>query len=324
MQTEKTEECWGWIPILTQKLFFDVLMTDFKKTKEVSELTEEESNKITKHILKHRENFLSQNKKYYSQIVGGAYKAANKVKVIFSVDSNNKIDHALFFINNSEPAISASCTIEDRGLVSINLLKPGATSYRIGKMVFTRIRDVYHAHTHHHTGDLLLEPVIAKDKNDAIEKIFGKFELKIFSYLKKIKEFIDREINLSRRVLSRLGIFYKPSSNYATELLAKAKGEMLYALNFTNLFKTTKDSLNLRVFTFSNAYNSIDVLSRRIEAERNSFFNTTMVWLTIGIFALTVLIAQLTYRAFIIQQNIIKIQNFSSKNLKTILTNPTK
>lgn len=80
--------------------------------------------------------------------------------------------------------------------------------------------------------------------------------------------------------------------------MAKAKGEMLYALNFINLFKSTEAELEPKEFIFSNAYTSIEVLSKRIETKHSSRFNTIMVWFTIGIFLLTVFIMILTYKIY--------------------------
>lgn len=288
-------EWWGWIPILTQKVFFKKALSDIRRLN-IKEVGKDERELINSN---HREYALHSEKKYFTQTKKAKYKAAQDIKIIFSLNPNKKIEHVLAFTTELYPIINATCEIEDNGLIKIVLSKnQSITPPRAIRTIYAHIRDLYHTHTHHSTEDLLLQPVIAEDRTDAIKiLLIDKYNSKIFYYLKEIKELVgEEETSKSRVKLWRLLGFRGERSKFtaAVDLTTKAEGEMLYALNFIKLFKNEIDNPEQQESLFSNAYSAINVLVKKLELHHSSLLNTIMAWLSVIITALTFFIAILT------------------------------
>ncbi len=265
---------YGWIPILTKNLLFGYFIKELEKEKKIVE--GEEKKKL--------DDILSKtNGRYYIHETHEDVKD-EKFKVIISVD-DNKIDHIFIFkhlnstLCDKNIAAKASCNIENNGLVKLKVESTELKDWEeheIIKQVYIIIRDVYHHHTHHDPqAEILLRPVTAKDKNDAIEQIVNQFQEKIITYHTLIRKDIKNENDFDD----------------ASNLVVKAKGEMVYASTFIDLFKGDLNELQSYFSVFSNAFKSIDVLASDIESVYTLRLTRIITGLTIGILVLTAPIA---------------------------------
>lgn len=270
---------YGWIPILGTRLYFNYAIEELEKSgKEVSK--EDVESLGIKYDPKH---------KYYSIYTREDVKN-KEFKSIVSVDKNNKVDN--IYITDKEGKklkAQAGCEIDDRGLVALELKSPEEKDVykeRDKAYAFYRIvRDIYHTHTHHNDSkDSLLKIVPTNDKSEAIEQILSHFEQKIV---------------IAHKELRNIATVLSPREyDYAARLITQSEGEMIYALNFVNLFKA---EIRLKTqnpekdkeynFVFSNALQSLNVLASNGYNYLNYKYNylnysTTMI-LTYAIFLLT-------------------------------------
>jgi hypothetical protein len=214
-----------------------------------------------------------------------------KFKIVVCIQ-NYQINN--FFAYNRKGAIKAhaKCTIHDDGLVEIELdhktvpigkkIQP-----EVAKWVYISIRDVYHSHINHTKyEDILLKPVLAANKDEAVERLLAQFDEKITHYYKVIKTDIETHRDFDQ----------------AIKLTNKAKGEMTYAISFTRLFKNCIKDFESYLSVFSNSFQSLSNSFQSITtlAETRESFHKTRVLniLTLAIVALTAPIAtDATYEA---------------------------
>ncbi|CAD6491242.1 MAG: hypothetical protein CHKLHMKO_00096 [Candidatus Argoarchaeum ethanivorans] len=237
---------WGWIPILTKKVHFEYGIS--KIPREGWEIaSNEEKTEIcqilgtdTVECYRHWDCEDENNKKFKIIVCIQNYKINN----IFAYDSKGVIK------------AHAKCTIHDDGLVEIELdhktvpikekIQP-----KVAKRVYISIRDVYHSHTHHTKyEDILLKPVLAANKDKAVERLLYQYDEKIIHYHKVIKPDIESHKDFDE----------------ARNLIGRAKGEMTYAVSFTRLFKRYINDFELYISVFSNSFQSITTLAETIES----------------------------------------------------------
>ncbi len=256
---------WGWIPILTKKVLFEYLI-DRLEQNGWEKVSEEEKESI-RYILKTDE---IQCYRYYDS----EDKNGKKFKAIICI-TDYKIIHV--FMHDSEDNIKAhsECTIHDDGIVEIKLDSDTAST-KVAKRIYILIRNVYHSHTHHGAyDDLLLKPVIADNKKEAIEKILNQYEKKIIEYHRTIKDDIENEKDFP----------------LAIKQITKSNGEMAYALAFTELTKLQIKEPESYNSIFSNSIQSINVLAKETELIYNNSLSRSLNGLTIAILVLTFPIA---------------------------------
>ena len=256
---------WGWIPILTNKVHFEYLISIMEHDG-FADLSESDI-EFVRNILETKEYIC-----YMRE--DSEDKNSNKYKVIICL-KDYKIEHVLFFDGENTLKAHAQCSICDDGFVEIKLDDDSATiSDRIkpdvAERVYIVVRDVYHSHTHHDKyDDLLLHPVLADNKKNAVEKLLDHYEKKIITYHKAIK------------------IDVKDDSNEAIDLITLAKGEMEYASALVVQQSKHIDDFESYKNVFSNSLQSISVLSDYIELKFNHRMTQALNWLTIAIIFVT-------------------------------------
>lgn len=256
---------WGWIPILTKKVLFEYFIDQLEQNG-WEKVSEDEKESI-RYILKTNEIRCY---RYYDS----EDKNGKKFKAIVCIN-NYKIIHV--FMHDSEDNIKAhaECAIHDDGIVEIKL-DSDESSTKIAKRIYILIRDIYHSHTHHGMyDDLLLKPVIADNKKEAIEKILNQYEKKIIEYHRVIKEDIEKQKDFPE----------------AIKQITKFNGEMTYALAFTKLTKLHNQEHEIYNSIFSNSIQSINVLAKETELIYNNSLSRSLNGLTIAILVLTFPIA---------------------------------
>ena len=140
------------------------------------------------------------------------------------------------------------------------------------KRFYIVIRDVYHSHTHHDMyDDILLHPVLADNKKDAIEKLLNQYERKIITYHKAIK----------------IDIKGHNDFNAAINLITLSKGEMGYASALVALQSEQIDGFESYKNVFLNSFQSITVLANEIELKFNNNMSRLLNGLTVGIIFVT-------------------------------------
>jgi len=256
---------YGWIPILTKNLLYDRFIKELEKEKERVEGEEE----------KKLNEILSKTGRYYIHETHEDVEN-NKVKVIISIDDRNAIDRVLIFVKDNVLAAHASCNIEDNGLVMLKLEYPKEKDawkeHEIIMQVYIIIKDLYHHHTYHEPyEEILLLPVSAKDKTDAITRLVDQYQEKITAYHTIIWKDIKNKMEF----------------DVVWELVSRAKIEMVYASVFLQLFgKNIKDSQSY-FSVFSNAFKSIDDLASYVESSYTHRLTKVIAALTIGILVFT-------------------------------------
>ncbi len=264
---------YGWIPILTYELHFDYFYSNFTRKK--TKITEDEQNTLDKKLSKTNGTYYTH--KVYEDVKNKEFKA------VVSFNDKKIVDHILIF--NKENNLEAHAIVHDvgkKGLIVFQLKYPEEKyawkEHEMANQFYIIIRDVYHHHTHHEAHeDLLLKPIIAKDKKDAIGKILNQYDEKIINYLKKIKPGM-----------------YINHIDFAEDLIVASKGEMTYASYFINLFKEDVENHEARSFVFSNALQSINILANKIEVAYTAGLSTETTKLTHLITRLTLAIVALT------------------------------
>jgi len=203
---------WGWIPILTKKVHFEYGIS--KIPREGWEIASDEEKKEIYQILGTDTVECYRHWDYEDE-------NNEKFKIVVCI-RNYKINN--FFAYNRKGAIKAHDI---------------------------SIRDVYHSHTHHTKyDDMLLKPVLAANKDGAVERLLTQYDEKIIHYHKVIKPDIET---------------YK-DFDQAIKLTNKAKGEMIYAILFTRLFREYINDFELYLSVFSNSFQSITTLAETMES----------------------------------------------------------
>ena len=257
---------WGWIPILTTRVHFEYLISVMVHDR-FMDLSESDK-EFVHHILKTKEHICYMREDLEDE-------NSNRYKVIIC-SKDYKIEHVLFFDGENNLKAHAQCSICDDGFVEIKLDDDSATiSDRIkpdvAERVYIVIRDVYHSHTHHDKyDDLLLHPVLADNKKDAIEKLLNQYERKIITYHKAIK--IDMK---------------EYDFNAAINLITLAKGEMGYASALLVQQSKHIDEFESYKNVFLNSLQSISVLANDIELKFNNNMARLLNGLTFAVIFVT-------------------------------------
>lgn len=265
---------WGWIPILTKKVHFEY--------------------GISKIIGKGWEIASAEEKIEIYQILGidgvecyrhWEYEDKNnkKFKIIVCIQ-NYKINN--FFAYDSKERIKAhaKCKMHDDGLVEIELDHKTVpigkrVQSEVAKRVYISIRDIYHPHTHHTMyEDILLKPVFAANKEEAVERLLAQFDKKIIYYHKVIKPDIETYRDFDR----------------AIEITNKAKGEITYAISFIRLFREYINDFESYLSVFSNSFQSITTLAETMQSIYTNNLSEYTHDMTRAISALTLAIVFLT------------------------------
>ena len=144
---------YGWIPILSGKLFL-----------------EEEEN-IEKRARKLQEEIEDQ----------------EEYDIEYTHESRDKWELTLRTEGREE--FKFEVKLEDNGLIRIKPIGRDP-SYDVVLAIYRFIRDVYHKHVHH-SGDLPLFPVEANTENDVIEGILNQYRRKVVFYHRIARELID-------------------------------------------------------------------------------------------------------------------------------------
>lgn len=153
---------YGWIPILSGKLFLEKEEDIEKRAKDLQkEIKEQEG---------------------YPYLIEHTHESRDKWKIILRTKRLTRRIELQFEVK-----------LEDNGLCKIKPIS-GDPSYDAALAIYRFIRDVYHKHIHH-SGDLPLRPVEVDAENDAIEGILNQYRQKVILYHRIAKDLID-----SRRV----------------------------------------------------------------------------------------------------------------------------
>ncbi|PKP58880.1 MAG: hypothetical protein CVT89_02130 [Candidatus Altiarchaeales archaeon HGW-Altiarchaeales-2] len=295
---------YGWIPIFTYEVFFEGGIkkslekgTGWEKVNDKereilkslkSLLTDIE--KVSIYKRKEKENDVPSKSEYFWHILSVKEDKIQDV-VIFSSSHNEeeiKKDNYICaanieFLKNSANNCAGLIKIEFNNINE----KYGNEDRRVKNFVrriYVCIRDIYHSHSHHHSShERHLDVVKCENEEKAIKGVMEQYEKKIDEYHSRMNEW-----------------FWHPevlNEKDAIAIIQPAKGEMLYAQNFIELYEQ-KDLKN----TFVRAYESFSSvgndLIRTIEFERNkieSERNKDVRLLTVFGSVFTVIIGVLTF-----------------------------
>lgn len=264
---------YGWIPILGTRLYFHYAIEEL----EIHE------GKLTEKGVKDRGIEYDINHKYYRIYTSEDVKN-KKFEFIVAVDKDNRVDK-IYYSKGKKLKALAHCEIDNKGLVKLEVEyynkekevldgSKKADEYEIAYDFYRIVRNIYHRHTHHEDSkDSSLKIVPTKDRLHGIEQILSHFEQKTIIAHKRLRD--------TMKFPKRYG--------YAAKLITQSRGEMIYALNFVNLFKKdiSEDKEKEYKFVFSNALQSLNVLADKIEKEYDYKLNHTIAILTYGILLLT-------------------------------------
>ncbi|HBG60711.1 MAG: hypothetical protein A2Y10_13075 [Planctomycetes bacterium GWF2_41_51] len=269
---------YGWIPILTGEILFDFYPL-FILSEIATKLNDSDSEKI--------DALLSKKAEYYRWFKATDDVDRKKAEIIISIQKN-KVEDVLFIDKDKRVKAHVSCEIMKDGIVKLELLSAQEETYKkdIIQQAFIIVRNIYHSHTHHtQHEDLLLSPVESIDKKNAIGDILKQYLAKIVEYHKRIRRSIELETKI----------------NQTANLVTKAHGEMIYALNFINSFKNDINNWQSLLDVFNNARDSINVLSKDVELNYISRVNEKITHvtsqtrnLTLYLLILTVVLVVLT------------------------------
>lgn len=262
-------------------------MSELIETKKITEITDEEKRKLINKTLSDHSGELSQScgTKYYSFNKKFGYPPEENSIIVLSIDKDYKIDYVFIFDDKWKLESLTACEIQSTGLLKMHILfQREELGGNVAREIYIIIRDIYHQHTHHQVedsqGDILLNPVLANDETEAVKGINEKFQRKIVSYLKIMRN------------ISKAGNFY------ATYNFAKtAKGEMIYALSFIELFKDSQPDLNLERyrFTYSNTIQAIDILAKDLEFDYSADVSKKIFYLNRILTVFTIFIGVITF-----------------------------
>ncbi len=272
-QDNKDNVYYAWIPILTNDLNFDYFIKELGRDRH--RITGDEARTFDKKLSK--SNGIYYNRDTHEDVEN------KKFRAVVSINDKKILDHIFILGKTGNLEAHAVCGIDNKGLITLKLEYPDERyawkEHEMIEQFYIIARDLYHTHTHHKEHeDLLLNPVIAKNKKDAIGKILDQYDEKIIKYHKRIRPSIRPHEKF----------------DFATKLIVAAKSEMTYASRFVNLFKENIENPEARLFVFSNALQSINILANEIESAYTARLNTETVKLTHLITGLTLAIVALT------------------------------
>jgi hypothetical protein len=216
-------------------------------------------------------------------------------------ESRNPENELVFSI--SELKTKAICRIKKNGFLSIDLIFADSFPIKadyipvLALTIYQEVKDIFHEHTHHNKEvDKLISPVKSRSEEEAIEDIIAQYQVKIIDYHLLLKGHLLREgilgylwRNLKKFVLVKYGVI--PATPPSIPFAAQAKGEMLYAIMFINLFlEKTNADYEKYSFIFNNAYNSISALSNEISQMLQDYSNRLMLILTFLLVILTLVL----------------------------------
>lgn len=144
---------YGWIPILSGKLFL-----------EKEEDIEKRARKLQEEI-----------KDQYDYDIEYTHESRDKWELTLRTERGGEFQFEV--------------KLKDNGLIRIEPTG-GDPPYDVVLTIYRFIRDVYHEHIHH-SGDLLLLPVEASTENDAVEGILDQYRRKVVFYHRIAKDLID-------------------------------------------------------------------------------------------------------------------------------------
>lgn len=194
---------------------------------------------------------------------------------------------------------------EEKGLIKFvaheHIDDDPTITQEILNQAYIDIRDIYHEHTHHDgdvDGDaadsLIPISVASRDEAAAIKDILLRFQSKIVTYHKKIKQYIN----------------IPEKSKYITvavEKIRQASGEYLYAQNFVS-FYGGRGGIDTAVHLqlFANVIRSMDVFLEELNAKYShetsviaKSQNRLLLFMTLALVALTVATIILGYLTYI-------------------------
>lgn len=271
---------WAWIPTFTYGVNFDQRIKEIEKNEEKKwiKLDENEKDYILQTIIKPIINKLNYNFKEISDCESYSKEHIEDDKIddpkkflhIIFVDNRNKVSYVLF--SKYKEKVTDISKEEVRfgkieydfnknniatGLIKTEIIYPCYTPSEKSDMeasykeIYVCVRDVYHDHSFHQKGhDLLLPPVEASDKTDAVEAILNIYEDKVLGYHRILKSFLDDK---------------KPKSvKKVIKFIFLAKGEMIYAQRFIELVDEERFIPFKTVFI--HAYNSFEDFNKNIIA----------------------------------------------------------
>jgi len=302
--------CYGWIPNLTGDIF---LMDPFKNKKKFFSI-DQYSNRIPVTFLS--EFGSSENVKVRPKIFSDNkddIKNENELIVyILDKEDTKKLVKWYVFINSGDVGEAYKLVayidiieFDEKGLIKFVAHEPENDNSTITNeflnQIYIDIRDIYHEHTHHDgdsDGDaadsLIPLSIDSKDEAAAIKGILVKFQTKIVTYHKRIKQYIN-VIDKSKYI------------TVAVEKIRQASGEYLYAQNFV-AFYGDRGNINITVYQqlFSNVIQSMSVFLEELNAKYSHETsvitkrqNKLLLVMTIALVALTLATIILGYFTYI-------------------------
>jgi hypothetical protein len=219
---------YGWIPILSrkliigEKLFRDVEINNFEK------------------LFIPRKVLLSD--RIFDRLFGLKHRVFyEKINLEECEECGENILHLSLSISNwrDERLVEGDAWIHESGLTKYKSHSENDTSVRDLHIL---VRDILHSHVHH-SSDLPLPPIEAKNGNEAKKSI-------LFEYLRKFVEY--------KRMIGKVGI------KDAIEDIARARGEIVYANSFYKTFRTKLTDCSDLVSSFKSFDKSFMLLEKKL------------------------------------------------------------
>ena len=183
---------YGWIPILSGRLFFEKEEDIEKRAKELQkEIAEQEE---------------------YPYLIEYTHESRDKWEIILRTTRRIKLQFEV--------------KLEDNGLCKIKPIN-GDPSYDAALAIYRFIRDVYHKHIHH-SGDLPLRPVEVDAENDAIEGILNQYRQKVILYHRIAKDLIDsRRVGAIKEICAGRGEMQYAKTFITLFITGNQKGDLI-------------------------------------------------------------------------------------------------
>lgn len=220
-------------------------------------------------------------------------------KIVVELLKNAVTNVFIFDEELNDLKASAKCEVDQRGLVKIDeVYFEGGEKEELVKQVYIITRDIYHFHVFH-SGyeDLLLQPVNANYRSEAVHAIMEQYIKKIVLYHKFIKRTLQKIEQSHVRSNKRTGVKKAQEViNSLSNLVKRAKGEMLHGLTLSDLYCEELDEpRGFFKARLSTAMESFDVLAEEIERVNITKILSYLFELTEDSGKLTKLITLLTF-----------------------------
>lgn len=299
-----TNVWYGWIPILTETPLFSISANDAYEAKlpvssnhtyileasfadgetedfDDDAVTRAFSQDFTKAVrkflkLRNQDKMLC----YLRTLDGDRTHFREAKRIVITLDDDSRIKRlAILDIDSSTLDASARITISPEGLVRITLLTRHENIDILTwvKHIFFNVRDFYHEHIYGSETDSLLQPVNAKNRDEAVARISMQFQEKIPDYHSKIIRSLSL---LSHPLTANFPNLVAITSSY----INSAKGEMIHALAFGSLFRVRKSfhhSIGCALSSFDNLRGELDTVAATKYSSASSAFNAVAVLLTL-------------------------------------------